>query len=90
MQWKNVQAFSAHYLRLNAAKAAGDKIQAWVHNSSPRGSAEPEGSHTPARETEPGGRDPEGEAQDWVSPKPPSPLTQKSKKTPPPSFACLA
>ena len=41
-QWKNVGAFAAHYLRLEAAAAAKKKLQGLVHRTSPLEEAEPE------------------------------------------------
>ena len=63
-QWKNVQAFSSHYLRIGAASAAQQNfaLPPIVHNVSPESCAEPEGSCTPRRNNL-GGNDPEGEAQ---------------------------
>ena len=61
-QWKNVAAFNAHYLRLNAAEVVQHKfLLDSVHNISPVEGAEPEGSCTP-RKNDIGGSDPEGEA----------------------------
>ena len=50
-QWKNLSAFQAHYLRLNAAQSVTDKfyIPKRVHKVSPWDCAEPEGSCTPRR-----------------------------------------
>ena len=51
-QWKNMQAFSAHYLRLNAAVSDQENIQEnWgnisVHRVSPGDCAEPDWSCLP-------------------------------------------
>ena len=62
-QWKNVQAFSAHYLRLGAAGVAGRVLEQVVHKTSLVQSAEPELSRPPGRKADPGGRDNGGEAQ---------------------------
>ena len=61
-KWKNHQAFSEHYLRLNATGAASTALFNWVHNDSLGQSAEPDWSRTPLTE-EMGGRDQEGGAQ---------------------------
>ena len=61
-QWKNLQAFTQHYLRVGAPEKAANVIQSWVHKTSPLRSAEQEGSHTPPKD-EGGGGDPECEAQ---------------------------
>ena len=67
-KWKNVQAFTDHYLRLGAAESAGNVLTAsldlGVHNVSPRECADSKESRTPPREPEGGGRDSGGEAQD--------------------------
>ena len=63
-QWKNVQAFNTHYVRIGAADAAAAKIWQEVHTASLLGSAEPEVSWTPGNIGDPGGNDTEGEAQD--------------------------
>jgi len=63
-QWKNVEAFTQHYLRLGASREAEAKLNPYlVHNVSPRQSAEPEWSRTPGRKPDQGGRDHEGEAR---------------------------
>ena len=63
-QWKNVEAFTKHYLRLGASREAEAKLNPFlVHNVSPRQSAEPEWSRTPGRKPDQGGRDHEGEAR---------------------------
>ena len=61
--WKNVQSFTSHYLRLNAASRAVEALTGLVHNSSLGGSAEPELSRTPGNFGDPGGRDNKGEAR---------------------------
>ena len=62
-KWKNTAAFSSHYLRLDAALKAGEKLSALVHNVSPSRSAEPDQSRTPGNFYDLGGSDWEGEAQ---------------------------
>ena len=62
--WKNLGAFSTHYLRLGAQEAAGKEVQSWVHRVSKGSEAEPERSQTPPREAERGGSDLEGEAKE--------------------------
>ena len=62
-KWKNLGAFQAHYLRLNAAESAGGALASFVHSVSPEGSAEPDRSRTPARNPDGGGSDREGGAQ---------------------------
>ena len=62
-KWKNVGAFSAHYLRLGAAQRAGERLSALVHTVSPGQSAEPDRSRSPETEWETGRSDREGEAQ---------------------------
>ena len=62
-QWKDIKSFTSHYLRLEAAHEAGGAVKRLVHKTSLVGSAEPELSRTPGKETDPGGRDNEGEAQ---------------------------
>ena len=61
-QWKNLHAFTKHYLWVGAAQKAAHVIQHQVHKTSPERSAEREGSHTPPKD-EGGGSDPECEAQ---------------------------
>ena len=59
-KFKNVQASSAHYLRLGAPLMASQKISALVHKTSPGISAEPDLSRTPLKNCfEQGGRDKE-------------------------------
>ena len=55
-KWKNTGAFTSHYLRLGAAKAAARTLQTLVHNVS-MGSAEPDWSRTPGNTSDLGGRD---------------------------------
>ena len=61
-RWKNAQAFTAHYLRLNAAQEAGSLVEKMVHKVSLGHSAESDWSWTPGTEDQ-GGRDQEDEAQ---------------------------
>ena len=63
-KWKNASAFQAHYLRLGAAKAAGESIQKLGAQNSPLESAEPDWSRTPRTNQDLGGSDQEGGAQD--------------------------
>jgi hypothetical protein len=64
-QWKNVQAFSSHYLRLGADKKASSLIYELVHKISHGDCAEPDMSRTPRKNYfVQGGRDMEGEAQE--------------------------
>jgi hypothetical protein len=63
-KWKNVQTFSAHYMRLNAAQEVERALlNNNVHTVSPEQSAEPDRSRTPETFGELGGSDLEGEAQ---------------------------
>ena len=82
-QWKNVAAFNAHYLRLNAAEVVQHKfLLPPVHNISPVEGAEPEGSCTP-RKNDIGGSDPEGEAPKTGEPTlPPWVKSAKRKRSP--------
>ena len=64
-KWKNVQAFSAHYLRLGAVDRAAQLMGRLVHKISPGDCAEPELSRTPGNFSDPGGREKEGEARHW-------------------------
>jgi hypothetical protein len=75
-QWKNLQAFTQHYLRVGAPEKAAQVIQSWVHKTSPLRSAEHEGSRTPPK-NEGGGGDPECEAQSKGEPTHP-PLKRKA------------
>jgi hypothetical protein len=80
-QWKNLQAFQAHYLRLGAVEKAASVAQTLVHKTSLPRSAEPDGSSTPRRRADEGGKDPEGEAQKGSEPTHPP---RKRRKTPDP------
>ena len=63
-KWKDVNAFTTHYQRLDAHHKASEGIHNLVHNTSQWGSAEPKGSRTPRKTWfERGGRDSFGEAQ---------------------------
>ena len=62
-KWKNVGAFSSHYLRLGVAAKAGKKLSEVVHNVSPFRNAEPDLTCTTGK-TDLGGNVREGEAQD--------------------------
>ena len=48
-KWRNLQSFSAHYLRLGAPIVANQKISALVHKTSPGICAEPDLSRTPLK-----------------------------------------
>ena len=62
-KWKNVAAFTIHYLRLGASSKVEEKLQEMVvHNVSPLRSAEPDLTWTPGK-TDTGGNVKEGEAQ---------------------------
>jgi hypothetical protein len=76
-QWKNVQAFSSHYLRLNAADTVSEKfsLSPRVHTVSPVDSVDSEGSCTP-RQHNLGGSDPEEYTQNTGEPTSPSPVAQ--------------
>ena len=41
-KWKNVGAFTSHYLRLGATNKVNEKITQIVHNVSPLNSADPD------------------------------------------------
>ena len=62
-KWKNVTAFTAHYLRLGAATKIGEKLSEMVHSVSPLRSAEPDLTCTTGK-NDPGGSVKEGEAQE--------------------------
>ena len=62
-QWKNVTAFTQHYLRLGATQVAASSLQGIVHNASPGTCAESDLSSTPGKILNPGGRDREDGAQ---------------------------
>jgi hypothetical protein len=79
-QWKNVAAFTSHYLRLGAQQVAARRVIDLVHTVSPRCSAEPERPRTPTRKPELGGRGLEGEAPSLGEPTPP-PLVIPSPST---------
>ena len=61
-KWKNVAAFTSHYLRLGACQHASQKISQIVHTVSLGQSADPDWSCTPGTKDQ-GGKDQEGEAQ---------------------------
>ena len=48
-KWKNVTAFTSHYLRLGASHFASDKISQLVHRVSPLGVAESDLTWTPGK-----------------------------------------
>ena len=61
---KNLEAFSQHYLRLDAVAAVSEKLSSFVHRKVSLGAcAEPEWSRTPGTDQGPGGSDHKGEAQ---------------------------
>ena len=62
-QWRDVNSFTSHYLRIEASQRAGETVAELVHKSSLGRSAEPELSRTPGNPGDPGGRDNAGEAQ---------------------------
>ena len=62
-KWKNVAAFTSHYLRLGASTTVGEKLQDMVHSVSPLESAEPDLTCTTGK-TDLGGNVREGGAQD--------------------------
>ena len=91
-KWKNTGAFTSHYLRLGAAKAAARTLETLVHNVSPMGSAEPDQSRTPGNTSDLGGRDWEGEAQSIGDPPIPPKWTKRARASPkrPPSEGALS
>ena len=63
-KWKNFQAFSNHYMRLDSSTVAGGVLAKFlVHNISPGISAEPDQSCTPRTFTDLGGSDWDGVAR---------------------------
>ena len=77
-QWKNVQAFTSHYLRLGAADQAETALGFLVHRTSHGLSAEPKLSWTPRTSMGEGGRDKEGEALRTCEPTQPDPRKRKA------------
>ena len=64
-KWKNLEAFSKHYLRLNSVQAAAEKLDGFVHKKVSQGAcAEPAWSRTPGADQAPGGSDHKGGAQE--------------------------
>ena len=61
-KWKNVGAFTSHYLRLGASQVLGQKIPFMLHKVSPLSSADPDLTWTTGI-TDPGGNVREGDAQ---------------------------
>jgi hypothetical protein len=62
-KWKNVNAFTTHYQRLDADYKASEGIHNLVNNTSQWGGAKPKGSRTPQKKWfEREGRDLSGEA----------------------------
>ena len=85
-QWKNVQAFTSHYLRLGAVEHAESALGSLVHRTSQGLSAEPELSRTPRTSMDEGGRDKEGEALRTCEPSQPCPRKRKAQGSPIPSL----
>ena len=79
-QWKNMQAFKQHYLRIGSHEVGSSSVQAFVHNVSHCTAAEPERSHTPPREPEGGGSDLEGEARMPCEPTLSLPKSEKTRR----------
>ena len=71
-KWKNVAAFTSHYLRLNASKKLGTKVSELVHKVSPLRSAEADLTWTTGK-NDLGGNVREAEAQSNGEPTPPIP-----------------
>ena len=62
-KWKNTEAFSKHYMRLNSCEQASSLIDGLVHKASSWRSAESKRSPSPGMEPDLGRSDLEGEAQ---------------------------
>jgi hypothetical protein len=82
--WKNLEAFSKHYLRLGVVDIAkkGPRGGGLVHNVSPGRSAESDRSRTPETEWDMGGSDREDEAQSTGEPSPPPRKGKKRNRSP--------
>ena len=80
-RWKNVEAFSKHYLRIGAASSAG-KALSQAHNVSPGGSAESDRSQTPRTDRDSGGSDREDGAQSTGEPTHPPGMKRPRSPTP--------
>ena len=79
-KWKNLEAFSKHYLRIGAVQDASEKLSSFVHTGVSQGAcAEPAWSRTPGTDQGPGGSDHKGEAQEQCEPTPP-PRKKRPKK----------
>jgi len=66
--WKNGQAFTQHYQRLDAHERATEAVLGMEHKSSLLASGAPEVSGTPATRQETGGRDTGGAKQESSEP----------------------
>ena len=85
-QWKDVAAFNAHYLRLNAAEVVQyNFLLPQVPNISPVKGAKPEGSCTP-RKNDIGGSDTEGAAPKTGEPTLPPWIKSAKRKRSPKNF----
>ena len=62
-KWKNVGAFTSHYLRLGASDTLGQKLTSMLHRVSPLSSADPDLTWTTGRIPDPGGNVREWDAQ---------------------------
>ena len=71
-KWKNVGAFTSHYLRLGASDMVGQKIGNMVHRVSPLSSADPDLTWTTGK-NDLGGNVREGDAQSNGETRSPSP-----------------
>ena len=68
-KWKNLEAFSKHYLRVGAVGVAAEKLTGFVHRGVSQGNcAEPEWSRTPCSDQGTGGSDHKGGAQEHCEP----------------------
>ena len=83
-QWKNLEAFSKHYLRLGSVQAASEKVDGIVHRVVPQGNcAEPAWPQTPAADQAPGGSYHKGGAQEHCEPtRPPKEKATKKRQAP--------
>ena len=82
-KWKNLQAFSTHYLRLGAVKKAESLLtNSLVHKISPGNCEEHDLSSTPGKQFDQGGRDKECDAQSTGEPTPPNPFNLSQSLAP--------
>jgi hypothetical protein len=88
-KWKNVAAFSSHYLRLGATNIASHNISQLVHRVSPLGVAESDLTWTPGKD-DPGGSVREDEAMSNGEPTLPPFLFSNQWNSPPDSTGDLA